>query len=155
MNISVVPFEEKHLKGIAEVENRSFSTPWSEKSFSDELTNNVATYFVAISEDKVVGYIGFWTVADEADITNVAVLPEYRKSGIGSILLKETVSYCISEKLVSINLEVRESNSAAKNLYSKFGFIPIGLRKRYYSNPVEDAIIMSLSLNQERNTQNG
>ncbi len=150
MNISVVPFEEKHLKGIAEVENNSFSTPWSEKSFSDELANNLATYFVALSEDKVVGYIGFWTVADEADITNVAVLPGFRKSGIGSILLKEAISCCVLKKLASINLEVRESNSAAKNLYSKFGFAPIGLRKRYYSNPSEDAIIMSLSLSNQQ-----
>lgn len=146
MEITITKASQKHLDGITAVENASFTLPWSRKSFEAELNNETAVYFISADGNTVTGYIGMWEISGQCDITNIAVLPEYRNKGTGSALLKRLVSYCKENNLSPVTLEVRESNTTAQRLYEKFGFEPIGRRKRYYSDTNEDAIIMSLNL---------
>lgn len=142
--MQIVPISESDAKELAELDRQCFSVPWSEKSFADESKNNIAVYFVAKIDGKIAGYAGFWHVADEGDITNIAVLPEYRRQGIASKLLEQLVLEAKERKLELLTLEVRESNASAIALYERFGFEKIGQRKRFYTNPEEDALIMTL-----------
>lgn len=128
---------------IAALEKVCFKVPWSEKSFRDEMSNKLAIYRVAKDNGKCIGYAGFWNVSGEGGITNVAVLPEYRRQGIGSMLIAEMIKTAEALKLDLLTLEVRKSNTAAQGLYSKFDFEIIGERKRYYSDNGEDAFIMT------------
>ncbi len=128
---------------IAELEKICFTLPWSEKSFRDEMANRLAIYFTAKDNGKCVGYAGFWNVSGEGDVTNVAVLPEYRRRGVGSSLVAEMIKTAEKLKLEMLTLEVRKSNTAAQRLYEKFGFEILGERKRYYSDNGEDAYIMT------------
>ena len=128
---------------IAELEKICFTLPWSEKSFRDEMANRLAVYFTAKDSGKCVGYAGFWNVSGEGDVTNVAVLPEYRRRGVGSSLVAEMIKTAEKLKLEMLTLEVRKSNTAAQKLYEKFGFEILGERKRYYSDNGEDAYIMT------------
>jgi ribosomal-protein-alanine N-acetyltransferase len=130
------------LDQITEVEKVCFSLPWSKNSFERELENELAYYQCAEENGKIMGYMGMWRILDECHITNVAVLPEYRKRGIASMLISKMVEICKCSEILNMTLEVRESNLPAINLYEKFGFISVGKRPRYYLKPVEDAIIM-------------
>ncbi len=138
---------EKDVKEVAEVEKQCFALPWSEKSFYDEMTNKLAVYFTAKTDGKCVGYAGFWNVSGEGGITNVAVLPPYRRQGIASMLIEEMIREGKAQSLALLTLEVRKSNRAAQDLYKKYGFDIIGERKRYYSDNGEDAFIMTKFLN--------
>lgn len=131
------------VKEIAELEKKCFAIPWSEKSFTDEMNNKIAVYLVAKDNGKCIGYAGFWNVSGEGDITNVAVLPQYRKQGIGSMLIKTMIKTARELNIYLLTLEVRKSNIAAQGLYNKYGFDIIGERKRYYSDNGEDAWIMT------------
>ena len=132
-----------HVVSVAELEKICFGTEaWSEKSVASELTNALSLWLVAMEEDKVAGYVGSQTVMDETDMMNVAVHPDHRRKGIAEALvlslaeaLKEKGSHCLT-------LEVRASNAPAIGLYEKLGFQQIGLRKNYYRNPKEDALIL-------------
>lgn len=127
-------------KELSELDKICFAVPWSEKSFREEAENNIARYFVAKEDGKIIGYGGFWCTVDEGQITNIAVLPQYRKRGIASRLLESIIAEAKEfERLV---LEVRESNSAAIALYEKFEFKKVGMRKNFYHSPTENAIIM-------------
>lgn len=132
------------LKDISEVivvEKLSFSIPWSEASFIEEIKNNrFARYIVAKADGRVVGYAGMWIIIDEGHITNIAVHPEYRRMGIGSALMSRLIEIARAEGVESMTLEVRKSNFAAQKLYQKYGFKASGIRKGYYAG--EDAIIM-------------
>ncbi|MCD8391199.1 MAG: ribosomal protein S18-alanine N-acetyltransferase [Firmicutes bacterium] len=132
--------------GAAEIDRRCFSVPWSKKSFLEEAENGIAVYFIAKDGEKYVGYGGFWNVYPEGDITNVAVVPDYRRQGIATAILKEMIKKARVLKLNCLNLEVRRSNHAAQRLYAEFGFEVAGERKRYYSDNREDALIMKLNL---------
>lgn len=140
----ITPVGKNDAKELAELDNVVFSVPWSEKSFIDEYNNEIAVYYVAKDGGKIVGYAGFWHVADEGDITNVAVLPEYRRKKIATALIAELIKEAEKRSLALLTLEVRCSNTPAVSLYESFGFKTIGKRKRYYTNPVEDAYIMTL-----------
>lgn len=142
--IEIIEMSEKHVYDVYNVEINSFSKPWSLKSFEDELKNSAAKYFVATIEDVVAGYIGMWEMSGQCDITNVAVLPEFRRKGVGKKLIEHLIQYCKNMQLSPIFLEVRKSNEPAKSLYTGFGFKEVGIRKKYYSDTGEDAIIMSL-----------
>jgi len=144
-NISIVQLEEKHIPDIMKVEKASFTIPWSEKSFRDELNNSIAVYFAAVCNNSAIGYIGMWQIAGQCDITNIAVLPEYRRHSVASALLTELITFCTSKALNPITLEVRKSNIPAISLYEKFGFKKIGERKKYYSDTGENALIMSFT----------
>ncbi len=134
------------IEDVSDIETNSFSHPWSRKSFEDELNNDNAVYFVATESNRGVGYVGGWIIADQYDVNNIAVLPQYRRCGIASKLLDNLIGYCRKKELTAITLEVREHNNTAKALYNSFGFKPIGFRKKYYSDTGEDAIIMSLEI---------
>lgn len=141
--IEIMRMTDSDVSEIAELEKKCFSIPWSEKSFKEEMQNKLAVYFVAKENGHCIGYAGFWSVSGEGDITNVAVLPEYRKQGIGSMLISEMIKTAVLKKLYLLTLEVRKSNIAAQRLYKKYGFNIIGERKRYYSDNGEDAWIMT------------
>lgn len=129
------------IASIAEIEKNSFSTPWSENAIRESMDAGTAFYIARI-QDKTVGYMGLSKIAGEGYVTNVAVLPEYRRLGIGNKILNHAINDSENE-LEFISLEVRTSNAAAISLYEKFGFKNVGVRKRFYTNPVEDAIIMT------------
>ena len=115
------------------------------ETFVHEITkNHMASYVVAIDENtnKIAGYAGMWIVLDEAHITNVGVLPEYRGKGIGVMLMNRQVKDSIIAGAIKMTLEARVSNEVAINLYKKLGFTQVGIRKRYYEDNNEDAVIM-------------
>lgn len=131
------------IEDILVVEKLSFSIPWSRDSFEKEIVdNNLAIYLVAKVNEKAVGYIGMWKVLNEGHITNVAVHPEFRHQGIGDQLVSELLSLCEKENIDLVTLEVRKSNQNAIRLYEKHGFVAEGIRKAYYQDNKEDAIIM-------------
>jgi ribosomal-protein-alanine N-acetyltransferase len=127
---------------VLQVEEACFSVPWSKKSFEDSFSYSGNHYLVAWEEEKLVGFIGLMAVGEEADITNVAVLPAYRRQGIGARLVGAMLDLAKSEKIQKIMLEVRASNEAAIALYKKYGFQFLCKRKNYYQKPTEDADIM-------------
>lgn len=135
--------EEKDAPEMAELDKVCFADPWSEASFRQEMTeNDRAFYIVAEIEGKVVGYAGLWAILDEGHITNVAVSPDYRRKGIGRAIVGTLVEAAEENGLTSFTLEVRESNLPAQELYTEFGFEPAGLRKGYYLDNGENAVIM-------------
>lgn len=133
----------EHIREIFNINKLAFSTPWSINSIEKEITSNPhALYIVAIKENKVVAYAGLWVILDEGHITNIAVHPNYRKLGIASSVLSALIKESKDKGVNSITLEVRRSNLVAQNLYKKFHFTEEGFRKNYYSDTLEDAIIM-------------
>ena len=135
--------QEKDVKSMAELDLICFADPWSEESFRNEiLSNERAFYIVAEIEGEVVGYAGLWAILDEGHITNVAVSPAYRRKGIGKAIVGTLVEVAEENGLNSFTLEVRESNLPAQGLYEQFGFKPAGVRKGYYLDNGENAIIM-------------
>ena len=144
MKIDYKLMDTSHINGVYELSKACFSVPWSLDSISYEIENPLAKYVIAqdLSTNEVVGFAGVWIVAGEGDITNIAVHPSYRKQGIASQLLNKLLEICKDNNCNDITLEVRVSNTPAQNLYTKFGFVNEGIRKKYYSDNGEDAIIM-------------
>ena len=134
--------QKKDVPAISRIENISFSQPWSKKGISDFIKQNNSICIVAEEFGKVVGYVGLYHVMEEGNITNLAVLPGYKRIGVGENLMRFLIDKVKDMGIKGITLEVRESNEAAINLYTKLGFDSIGIRKRFYEKPVEDAIIM-------------
>ncbi len=141
-SINCTPMREIHIEAVHQIDILSFHTPWSEQSMLAELSNPSARYLVALKEDKVVGFGGMWFVLDEAQITNIAIHPDYRNLGIGSILLENLIKLSLKENINSITLEVRKSNINAQKLYTKFNFTVEGERKGFYLDNKEDCLIM-------------
>ena len=134
---------EKHVAQVAELEKICFgSAAWSEKSIASELNNALSLWIVAVEDEKVLGYVGSQTVMGETDMMNVAVHPDYRKQGIAIGLITELIGALKKRESYCLTLEVRASNEPAKNLYKMLDFEEIGIRKNYYRNPREDALIL-------------
>lgn len=131
------------IDAVAAIEAECFSHPWSKKSLEESLEKENSLFLVAVEDEKVIGYVGMEVIVDEGYIFNVAVSADYRRRGVGYALVRELVTYSMKNSLCFITLEVRESNSAAISLYSKFGFIKAGERKNYYSDPDEAAVLMT------------
>lgn len=128
---------------VYKIEVKSFSMPWSLESFEKEITiNKAAHYFVIEVSNKVVGYMGIWKILDEGHITNIAIDPEYRGRRYGAELLKFVLDQMQQVGVESFTLEVRESNEVAIRLYESFGFVTMGVRKKYYTDTQEDALLM-------------
>lgn len=144
--MEIVRMTMKDVDEVAAIDRICFTVPWSRNSFVDEINNKLAIYFLAKTEQKIVGYCGFWNVAGEGDITNIAVLPQYRRQGVASRMMEEVIRCALSLGLSVLTLEVRESNQAAQKLYERYGFRKLGVRKRYYSDNREDAWIMTKEL---------
>ena len=143
MEIRLATIEDAHA--IYEIEQQSFSVPWRLESVLAELEGaENKLYMVICEENHIVGYVGAWLVYDEGQITNIAVLPSARGKGYGSKLTKQLINECFSRGMHEIFLEVRISNLAALAMYRNLGFSVKGIRKDYYSEPTEDAYIMSL-----------
>ena len=134
--------KETHVTQVAELETICFSDPWSEKSVASELTNALSLWLVAMEGERVAGYIGSQTVMGETDMMNVAVHPDFRRQGIAEALVTALMEELKTMKSTCLTLEVRESNAPAIALYEKLGFAQIGLRKNYYRNPRENALIL-------------
>jgi ribosomal-protein-alanine N-acetyltransferase len=132
------------LEEVLEIEALSFPTPWSRNSFLYELLENErAIYLVAKDQfDKVVGYIGMWVVFDEGHITNLAAHPLHRRQGIARELLEQLIIIARDNGVKHLTLEVRRSNLSAQDLYQKIGFVHMGVRRKYYLDNKEDALIM-------------
>lgn len=134
------------INQIHDIENLCFKSPWSKEAFRDELVNPMAIYIVAEVAGRLAGYCGFWEIIDEAHITNVGVHPGFQGMGIGEKLMKAAMSTAKERFLDKMTLEVRESNIVALNLYKKLSFKSAGIRKGYYTDTKEDAVIMWLNL---------
>ena len=127
-------------KDIAVIEKHCFKTPWTDEQIR---SSDNTVFFLAKEDEKPIGYAGMFTVLDEGYVTNIGVMPKYRRKGIGKRLLEELTQFCVENKLAFLSLEVRPSNTPAINLYKSFGFVSEGIRKNFYSNPKEDGLIMT------------
>jgi ribosomal-protein-alanine N-acetyltransferase len=132
------------LEEVQAIEEASFSTPWPPNAYRSELmTNRLASYLVGRADGRIVAYGGMWLMVDEAHITTFAVHPGWRRQRIGERLLVAFFDLARDRHARELTLEVRLSNLAARRLYEKYGFRPVGLRPRYYSDNNEDALIMT------------
>ena len=141
--VRIVPMNGDHLDQVAELERICFSVPWSRNMLAEELENDLSAFLVALDgEEQVVGYAGMQVVLDEGYITNVAVRPDCRRKGIAGKLLQVFLDFAQGHHLAFLTLEVRASNTAAIHCYHQMGFVQIGIRKKYYSQPKEDALLL-------------
>jgi ribosomal-protein-alanine N-acetyltransferase len=141
--------ETRDLPDVLAIENISFPNPWHETTFRGEIQNNDLSYPLVVIHrnlDKVIGYIVYWKIREEVQINNIAVHPDFKSMGIGEAILGDVIQEARGEGVHYISLEVRPSNTAARGLYAKLGFELIGIRRNYYSNPDEDAIVLGMSL---------
>jgi [ribosomal protein S18]-alanine N-acetyltransferase len=132
------------LRAVHAIERASFAVPWPDDAYRNELlTNRLASYVVARAGDVVVGFGGLWVMVDEAHVTTFAVEPGWRRRGVGERLLLGLLDIGVARGAREATLEVRLSNMPARRLYEKYGFRPVGIRPRYYSDNGEDALIMT------------
>lgn len=146
MPITIRPATENDLPALAALELACFAHPWSEKSLAATLGNGRSLFLIAEEEGEPLGYLGMEYVLDEGGITNVAVFPAHRRQGIANALIKELLHRAKGLGLATVTLEVRAGNTAAIALYQKNNFVPVGRRKNYYTAPLEDAILMTVTL---------
>lgn len=144
MNITIRRMQPSDVDNVIAIEKKAYGEHhWSKESFLNELSNELARYNCAFDEDgNLLGYSGCWQILEEVHITNIAVTPEFRRQKIGEKLLKRIIDECYENMAKYITLEVRVSNTPAINLYEKYGFKSLGVRKGYYQNNNEDALIM-------------
>ena len=143
----ISPMTRDDIPALVELEKQCFSKPWTYEGFAAELENSAAHFLTAKLGGNIVGYIGFQAVLDEGYVDNVAVSPECRRQGIAKALLTEAIEESKRMGLAFLSLEVRQSNAPAIALYKSFGFETVGVRKRFYTAPTEDADIMTIYFN--------
>jgi [ribosomal protein S18]-alanine N-acetyltransferase len=149
--ITIVPFTTAHLEEAVGIERRSFSDPWTRGMFRSEIQLFDTSYArAALQGGRLAGYMLAVMIPDEAHLGNVAVHPDARRQGIAQRLLDDLLAECRRTGVRRVTLEVRESNQNARNFYYKNEFIDVAIRKNYYRNPVEDAIVMLRSLPEDR-----
>ena len=146
IKFSVRKMIRRDLNQVLEIERLSFKQPYSREIFEEELKIKAAKVWVATYRHKILAYIDFWCVAKDMELVSIAVHPKYSRRGIAQHLIQEMIRYASLHKVKSISLDVRTSNKGAQKLYKKFGFKKVGLRKRYYSDNHEDAIMMKKGL---------
>jgi len=142
--IKIRNMEKKDIDQVMEIESIAYGKFfWPSEAFVTELENELGHYFVAEGEnDRIVGYAGFWLIYDEAHITTIAIHPDFRRQGLGDKLLQKMIETGYEKNVKWFTLEVRASNIAAQNMYYKYNFKSLGLRKKYYQDNDEDALIM-------------
>jgi len=143
--------EKIDLPSVIEIENLSYPNPWHLSSFLGEIDNKPISHpYVIVFRplNKVIGYVIYWHIRNEVQISNIAISPDYRQLGVGEVVLMQILHEVQRKGAEFVFLEVRPSNQAARSLYDKLGFKILGLRKEYYRNPSEDAIVMGLSFSQ-------
>ena len=141
-DIALLPMAAEHIPAVAQIEKLCFGSDWTPTQFQRELENPRCTYFVALFQGLPVAYIGYWQILEEAHITSVAVLPEYRKRHLAQQLMLAMLEHCQKSGVDWITLEVKADNLPAQKLYEKFGFAIKGRRKNYYRDDRQDALIM-------------
>lgn len=155
MYYEIVPMDKSHIEQIAALERECFSAPWTQEMLTDALYDPQACFIVAEDgQGGVLGYAGLHAVLDEGYIDNVAVEPDARRHGVASALLDVFCRFA-EANLAFLTLEVRASNAPAAALYAKHGFTQVGLRKNYYQNPKEDAILMTREFHHADQTADG
>jgi len=144
--ITILPMKEEHINQVLEIENLSFLDPWTKRMYLSEITERDDSYFITAKfKDRIVGYGGFWLIVDELHLVNLAVHPDFRRQGIGTQIMQYLLNLGKQLGAKRATLEVRMSNVIAQKFYSKFGFVSIALRKKYYSHNKEDAVVMWLT----------
>jgi [ribosomal protein S18]-alanine N-acetyltransferase len=144
VRVVIEPMRLEDLPAVHAIEQASFTAPWPPHAYRSELeSNRMAHYLVARAGDTIAAYGGMWLMVDEAHITTFAVHPGWRRQRVGERLLLAFLDIAIDQRAHEATLEVRLSNLAARRLYEKYGFRPVGLRPRYYSDDHEDALIMT------------
>jgi ribosomal-protein-alanine N-acetyltransferase len=144
VKLTLQPMSVDDIPAVHAIESASFPTPWPPYAFRQELeTNRMAHYLVVRAGERVIAYAGIWLMVDEAHVTTFAVLPAYRRRGVGGLLLSGLMALSADTGATVLTLEVRLGNVAARQLYQRFGFRPVGVRPRYYSDNGEDALIMT------------
>lgn len=148
MTISIRKMQIEDVPGVMDIDTSSFPAPWTKAVYEQELQeNDFAHYFVIVNDqDDIIGYVGLWIIFDDAQITNIAVHEDYRGKKIGEKLFAFALSYAFQRGAQKMSLEVRPSNTVAKNMYRKFGLRKGGIRKSYYPDNSEDAIVMWVNL---------
>lgn len=140
--MNIVPMNEHHVPQIAQLERECFADPWSQQSIASELHNPLSLWLVAQEGQTLLGYVGSQTCLEETDMMNIAVSPASRRQGVARALIEALVSALRERGSKQLTLEVRASNGPARQLYESLGFFQVGLRKNYYRNPKEDALIL-------------
>ena len=142
----IAPYTEEVLADIVTIERESFSTPWTSESLrqAGEMENSI--FLTVMEENTAVGFGCILLAAGEGELVDIAVSPAYRKLGLGQMLMTALLTEAADRGTEQVFLEVRQSNTPARNLYEKNGFTAIGLRKKYYKEPVEDAVLMQCRL---------
>lgn len=143
MKITIRPMVAADLPAVTRLDALSFSQPWSQNAYQTELANQGARCWVAQADEQVVAVLVIWRVLDEAHIATVAVHPEFRRQGIGSLLFRTGMQAALAEGARIYQLEVRAGNAAAQKMYEDFGFGVVGRRPRYYRDNGEDAVLMT------------
>ena len=139
--------KESDIKAVMKIDQEAFTSAWSEEVFIHEVNvNDYAHYFIVETKEKIIGYVGLWIVHEDAQITNVALLKKYRGYKIGEKLFGYALQYAQNQGAERLSLEVRVSNEIAQNMYDKFGLVPGGIRKKYYADDNEDALVMWVNL---------
>ena len=152
-DVVLEPLSEEHLPDVLRIERASFPAPWTESMFRQEVEETwLSRSYVARAGDEIAGYIIAWFLRGEAHILNLAVAKEYQRRGIGRQLLSHIIALAEKSEHHMATLEVRASNDPAKLLYVTMGFAPVGIRRRYYRDNDEDAIVMVRRLNERRPT---
>ncbi len=147
--LKIIPMRPSDIRAVMAIDARSFACAWTSHAFQTELNNRAATYIVAKLDDCVLGYAGLWIVSEDAHITTLAVMPEYRSRHIGERLLIACIDVAKRRNAKCVSLEVRVSNIIARQLYDKFGFEVTGEREHYYTDNGENALVMSLYISGE------
>ena len=129
-------------EGVARVECESFPTPWSREDFWREASNDFACYIVVLADEAIIGFGGCWISFEEAQVTNIALTSAQRGRGLGKVLMTRLMCAAAARGAERMTLEVRPSNTPALRLYERLGFAAIGVRKKYYQDNDEDAILM-------------
>ncbi len=142
--IHISPMDKEDIESVVKIEEEAYGKHhWAKSSFYDEMSNNLAKYYVArTSDNEIVGYAGTWHIIDEGHITTIAVKNDYLRNHIGEAIIHEIIEDCYKNKIKYLTLEVRVSNIPAIKLYEKYGFKSLGTRKGYYQDNDEDALIM-------------
>ncbi len=141
--MTIIKLNEEHIKAIHSIEESCFASPWSENTIEALIKSDNAQCFGCLEDDTLVGYVALEWVLDEGSLTNLAVLPTYRRRGIAEALTTALIEEAVKRNLQFVLLEVRVTNTPASNLYRKMGFEEVGVRRGYYSNPREDALLMT------------
>ena len=142
----------EHLENIHNLEKLCFSTPWTEGQLLSEIESEYGCILLCCDDEEACGYAIMHMAGDQAELYRIAAMPQKRRQGIGNTLMNEAVKWAAEQNAESIFLEVRKSNISAIALYEKHGFENIGIRKKYYTDPIEDAVIMVRKVTEDDNS---